>query len=47
MKVAEWDRAELAIDMLHNRALVVDERQLFDRALERVIGALREKQGNA
>ena len=47
MKVAERDRAELAVDMLHSRVLVVDERQLFERALERVIGTLREKQAHA
>ena len=47
MKVAERDQVELALDMLHNRVLVVDERQLFERALERVIGTLRDKQAGA
>ena len=47
MKVTEKDRAELALDMLNGRVLIVDERQLFERALERVIGTLREKQVHA
>ena len=44
MKVAEFGRIELAHHFEQGLITVLDENQLFDRALESVIGNLRRLQ---
>lgn len=41
VKVLERTREALALDLHHRRASVLDDRLLFDRALEAVVGSLR------
>lgn len=45
MKVAEKSRQELALCLQHNQLRMLDDSMLFDRALENVIGNLRESRG--
>jgi hypothetical protein len=42
MKVAEKNRMELAIALKQRTLAILDESQVFDRALEAVIGNLRQ-----
>lgn len=46
MKVAEETRQSLAVSLKSGRLRVLDDGMLFDRALEAVIGNLREKRTN-
>lgn len=46
MKVAEETRASLAESLKSGRLRVLDDGMLFDRALEAVIGSLREKRSS-
>ncbi|WP_052480929.1 DUF1631 domain-containing protein [Gilvimarinus agarilyticus] len=47
MKVAEEDRPSLAKALKEGRIRVLDDGMLFDRALESVIGSLRQPRGNS
>jgi hypothetical protein len=47
MKVAERSHRGLAADLQTGRMTILDESQVFDRALQAVIGNLREMQGSA
>ena len=47
MKVAEEDRPSLARALKEGRIRVLDDGMLFDRALESVIGSLRQPRGNS
>lgn len=47
MKVAEETRQSLALALKNGRLLLLDDGMLFDRALEAVIGSLREQRGEA
>ena len=40
-KVAEWSRRELAANLATQAVVLLDDRQLFDRALESLIAQLR------
>lgn len=46
MKVAERTRMQLAMDLQDEKLTVLNDSQVFDRALQAVIGNLREMQGN-
>ncbi|MBE8718385.1 DUF1631 domain-containing protein [Cellvibrio sp. KB43] len=46
MKVAEETRNSLALSLKNGRLLLLDDSMLFDRALEAVIGSLREQRGS-
>jgi hypothetical protein len=46
MKVAERNRMQLAMDLQEDKLTVLNDSQVFDRALQAVIGNLREMQGN-
>jgi len=46
MKVAERSRMQLAMDLQEEKLTVLNDSQVFDRALQAVIGNLRELQGN-
>ena len=46
MKVAERSRMQLAMDLQEENLTVLNDSQVFDRALQAVIGNLREMQGN-
>ena len=41
VKVVEKSRSQLALDLRNKSASVLDDRLLFDRALEAVVGSLR------
>ncbi len=45
MKVAEKSRQELAIALQQGHFSILDDGMLFDRALESVIGNLRQSRG--
>ncbi len=45
MKVAERSRMQLAMDLQDKKLTVLNDSQVFDRALQAVIGNLREMQG--
>ena len=47
MKVAEKSRMELARDLQDDRLVVLNDSQVFDRALQAVIGNLRQIQSQA
>jgi hypothetical protein len=47
MKVAEKTRMELARDLQDDRLVVLDDSQVFDRALQAVIGNLRQIQSQS
>ena len=47
LKVAEFGRQELARCFDEGRISLLDENQLFDRALESVIGNLRQLQAKS
>ena len=47
MKVAEESRETLALALQQKRLSILDDGMLFDRALEAVIGNLREKRPSA
>ena len=46
MKVAERNRMQLAMELQEEKLTVLNDSQVFDRALQAVIGNLRELQGN-